>query len=122
MIRIKYELYTNDYWRNPQTKTFYSLSEFCDWIFECCDGNYKEKIFIPNPDRTDIWYDGPSRIEINRMWTQNNQVWIHQIESDAGIIFSDGKHTDGIKHWNETAKQMCRDLLVRRNKPSFNFA
>lgn len=121
---VRYEEYTNDYIRSNKTIMFDSISQFKDWIFNLCDGNYKKNIFIPIPERTDIWRDGPSRIEVNCMWTQNKCYWVHQIESgtwERKIYFSDGKFTDGTRHWNEDMKQLCRDLIERRDHPKFNF-
>lgn len=122
MITVDYELYTNDYCRKVQKETFRDLNEFADWVFENCDGEYKEKISIPDPDGKIFRPDElPYAIEVNRMWTRNNHLWIHQIKDSGVIIFSDGKHTNRTKHWNETVKSLCRTMLARRNNPVFNF-
>lgn len=121
MIHVKYEEYTNDYCRRYMDKRFYSLGEFEDWFFSMCDGKYEDKIFIPNPDRKDIWGDGPSRMEVNCMWTKNKCFWVHQIEDGVKIVFSDGKHTNGQRHWNEELQNLCRHMLERQKKPRFSF-
>ena len=122
MITVDYELYTNDYRRRFKKETFYNIQEFVDWIFKNCDGKYEDKISIPNPDTTIFKEDEmPYSIDVNRMWTRNDHLWVHQIRVDSTIVFSDGKHTNGLKHWNENMKQMCRDMLKRRSNPQFNF-
>ena len=121
MVTVKYEEYTNDFWRKEKKKEFGSIQEFIDWFFGLCDGKYKERISIPNPDRKDIWGDGPSCMEVNCMWTRNRSYWIHEIIEGGRIVFSDGTYTDRQKHWNEEIKQHCRDMMQRKNKPVFNF-
>ena len=123
MITVKYEEYTNDFIRQNKTKTFYSLSEFENWFFGLCDsGKFDDKIFVPIPERTDIWGDGPSRMEVNCVRTQNKCYWVHQIERNGAIIFSDGKFTDRQRHWNDETKELCRAMNQRKKKPVFNFA
>lgn len=124
MIIAKYEEYTNDYFRKHKTKHFPDLTDFENWFFDLCDGDYKKKISIPKPpdiDKHNIWKDGPSCLDVNCMWTQNKHYWIHQLERDGKIIFSDGKHTNNIKYWNDETKQMCRNMIERRNNPHFDF-
>lgn len=121
MVFVEYEEYTNDFCRNYMGKRFYSLSEFEDWFFALCDGKYEDKISIPDPDRKDIWGNGPSRMEVNCRRTQNKCFWVHQIENCGKIVFSDGKHTSGQKHWNEEIQNLCRHMLERKNTPRFNF-
>jgi len=104
MITVRYEEYTNDFIRRHLDKCFTSLRCFEDWFFELCDGKYEDKISIPNPDRTDIWGNGPSRMEVNDMWTRDKCYLVHMISRDGVIIFSDGKHTN-----------------QQKNAPTFNF-
>ena len=54
MVTVKYEEYTNDFWRKEKEMTFGGMQQFIDWFFGLCDGRYKDKISIPNPDRKDI--------------------------------------------------------------------
>lgn len=122
MIRVFYDEYTNDFWKPQQEKALCTLAEFKDWFFGLCKGKYEDKISIPMPDRTDIWKDGPSAIECNCMWEESKTYRVHMIMRDGAIIFSDGRHTNGQKHWNEETKQMCRDMIQRRKAPTFNFA
>lgn len=120
MITIKYEEYTNDYIRKYKDHTVPFLQSFEDWFFNLCDGDYSKKISIPDPKHS-VCKDGPYRMEVNCVWTQNKCYWVHQIMRDGKIIFSDGKFTSGQKYWNEDMKQLCSEMLKRKAKPVFNF-
>ena len=61
------------------------------------------------------------RIEVNNYRSLGYAYWIHKIEENGKIIYSDGKHTAGIKHWNDDTKQFCRELYQEVNHPTFNF-
>lgn len=122
MIIVKYEEYVNDYNRRHKTENFFSLGSFVDWVFNTCRGKYDEDISCPDPD-TKIFSanEMPYSIDINNMWSEGKHYWIHQISNEVGIIFSDGTYTSRQKHWNDTTKQMCRDIIARKQKPVFNF-
>lgn len=122
MVTVYYEEYTNDYNRRNKTKDFGSLAQFEDWFFGLCKRSYTEYIGIPDPD-TAIFRPSemPYALSVNAMWDDNCTYWIHMILRNNGIIFSDGKYTDRQKHWNDTTKDMCRQMLARRNNPTFNF-
>lgn len=122
MITVYYEEYKNDYNRKNETKNFFSLSGFEDWFFRLCKGDYKRDISIPDPDST--WFkptELPYRLEVNANRTDGCTYWVHMIRNSNGIIFSDGRHTNRQKHWNDDAKNMCRRMLERRNNPKFDF-
>ena len=122
MIKVYYEEYTNDYCRRDKTETFYGYDAFKDWFFNKCRGSYKDKISIPNPDSTIFKKDElPYSMEVNCMWEENKCYWIHKIEKDGKIVFSDGRHTNRIKYWNDDVRQMCREMLAREKNPQFDF-
>lgn len=118
MLYVRYEEYTNDFTRRYCDKSFASFDAFADWLFGLCDGLYEERISIPDPTRCRT---GPYRIEVNCYRAQNKCYWVHQIERDGKIIFSDGKFTSGQKHWNEEVQKLCANMIRRRNQPVFNF-
>lgn len=120
-MTIFYEEYTNDFIRSYKEKTVYSLKEFENWFFGLCKGRYKDKISVPDPDGQFCMKEGPYRMDVNCMWEENRHYWVHRIDSNGKIIFSDGKLTDGMKHWNEDAKQLCREIISRRDHPKFDF-
>ncbi len=117
MITVRYEEYTNDYIRRNTTKTFSSLGEFENWFFSLCNGSYEQDISIPDPRRSDI----PSGMEVRCYQTEGKCYWVHMISRDAGIIYSDGHHTDGQRHWNDETKSLCVEMIQRKKKPTFNF-
>ena len=121
MVTVYYEEYTNDYIMRDKQKTFMSLNGFEDWFFGLCKRSYKDYISIPDPDTTIFRPDEmPYSLDVNAMWTDNCHYWVHMIRNN-GIVFSDGRHTNGQKHWNDTTKDMCRRMLARRNNPQFDF-
>ena len=120
MIKVSYEEYINDYNRTYKTQAFYNLSEFVDWFFGKCKGKYNKDISVPDPD-SDIWRDGPSCMEVRAMWTEGRTYWIHMIQRDGGIIYTDGIMTNHQTHWNDETKELCRQMRKRRDKPMFNF-
>lgn len=122
MILVDYEEYTNDYCRSYKQKTLGDLTEFANWVFALCKGKYEDRISIPNPDTTIFTADEmPYSIDVNCIWEENKHYWIHQIKRDGKIIFTDGKYTNGIKHWSELMKSMCRNMLNRKANPQFDF-
>lgn len=120
MITVFYEKYYNDNHRNFKEESFCSYDQFIDWFFGLCDGKYSEDISIPNPDRW-AYMEGPRGFNCNCVWTKGFTYWIHMIKDGERIVMSDGLNTNGIKHWNNYIKQMCRDMIKRKEKPTFNF-
>jgi hypothetical protein len=112
MITVKYERYWNDYLRRFETKSFYSLSELENWMFDSIKRSYKNALRFPTSE--------PCRIEVAPSPT-SELIWIHLIETDGGIIFSDGEMTDKHKHWSEEVKKWLMHCEERKNKPKFNF-
>lgn len=123
MIKVKYEEYRADYDRRDKEISFYSLDEFENWFFGLCKGTYENDASVPDPDNAHgIWKDGPSCLKMNCRWIEGKTYWVHQISSSAGIIYSDGHHTNHQRHWNEEVKDMCRRMIRRKKNPTFNFA
>lgn len=55
--------------------------------------------------------------ENDSKWT----YWVELIEKDGAIIYSTGKFTNGICHWNDEIKQWLITCRERMNNPVFNF-
>lgn len=122
MIKVKYNKYYNDYRRFDEIKTFCSLDDFANWLFDMVQGDYKYKIWFVDP-YDDHMRDGKLHLDNSCIKSRDGdwQYWIEQIEKDGAIIYSTGKYTNGICHWNDEIKQWlvkCRD---RMNNPRFNF-
>lgn len=124
MIRIKYERYWNDLRReNNLTKTFYGLKELEDWLFNNAQFStiYKKiDVYFPVTEPTS-WKSNPEPSRIESTDNDGWSTWVHVIENDNGIIFSDGKYTAWQKHWNDEVKAWLKHCGERATKPRFNF-
>ena len=123
MIKIKYEKYRNDTIKFYEIINFNSLEEVADWLFEMVPGEYKRSMWFVNPDN-DRLYDG-DKVHLDGSCIKSNDgywtYWIELIEKDGAIIYSTGKFTNGICHWNDEVKQWLRICRERMDNPVFNF-
>lgn len=122
MIKVKYHKYYNDYRNSYETKTFSSLDELADWLFGMVKGKYEYKIWFTNPNE-DNMFDGKLRLDGSCIKSNDGEwsYYIEQIEKDDKIIYSTGKFTNGICHWNDEIKCWLRICRERMNNPQFNF-
>ena len=127
MIRIYYEEYYNDCRRTNHTRDFTSLQELEDWIFGQMRQKYSDKehgwlaMSFPVPEVAErVKSDGPWGIEFKPEYG-GVTYWIHKIERGHGIIFSDGKHTDGRKHWSKEVQEWLIHCKERQYNPQFEF-
>lgn len=124
MIRVKYERYLNDFCRKNEVKSFKDLSELEDWIFNQMQVDYTEDhrwMYFPTPKSVARYGgEGPGEISFTPTYGGEN-IWIHQIETGDGIIFSDGKFTAGKKHWSVGVQEWLIHCNERKKAPKFNF-
>lgn len=124
MVKAKIERYWNDFRRKDETMSFTDLAELEGWIFNQMQQNYvKERsaMSFPTPEAVErIGVTGPWSIEFCPKWG-GEEIWIHQIETPDGIIFSDGKFTVGHKHWTSEVKCWLTHCEERCRSPKFNF-
>lgn len=124
-IQVKYTRYANDFLKMTERKIFDSLEEVADWLFECCNGSYKKNMFFIDPDSTTVYLDGKLKLDSSYISVGPDDIgWSNLVEliiDDGIIIYSTGKFTDGICHWNEKVKQWLRDCRARQMNPKFNF-
>lgn len=117
MITVKYEEYHNDYFRKDHEHRFADLTELENWIFEQMQQDYSSKergwltMYFPVGEE-------PSRIQFAPKWG-GADFWIHQIENGNGIIFTDGVHTSGLKHWSSEVREWLRQCKERQYSPKF---
>lgn len=120
MIKVYYEKYWCDYHRKNETENFPNLETVADWIFGQMRQGYshmsfpREDKFI-SPDRI------PWAIEFSPEYT-GPSIWIHMMEQDGQIIFSDSRLTNGQSHWSKNVKEWCKECIERQKMPKFNFA
>lgn len=114
MITAKIVKYYNDYNQKAFDKTFENLDELADWIFDQMQLDYTKKPgcdFLTFPtDRFGKWY------EISVRPNYGGYVyWIHEIDSESGIIFSSGKYTAGKDFCAERCRSGSRNARSERN-------
>lgn len=124
MIKIKYQKYYNDYNNSYETKTFDSLESLADWLFGLVKGEYKRSMYFQDPNSKYI-YDNDGKPCLDSSCIKSNDgKWTYRvelIEKDGAIIYSSGKFTNGICHWNDEVKQWLIACRERRENPVFNF-
>jgi hypothetical protein len=104
-------------------KTFSNLTGVEDWLFNTAMRSSRgyENLYFPKTEPTS-WKKIPEPSRIETRDSNDWSIWIHRIDSDNGIIFSDGKYTCGIKHWNNEVKEWLKHCDERKANPKFNFA
>lgn len=118
MYTVKGEHYYNDFTRQNYTETFYSLEDIFQWLKKVSNnfngkyGNYFPRD-VDNPDRISA-VDGNSR---------GYEYWIYEIANDNGIVFANGRTTNGHKFVADKMKEWLVDSQRRleeiQNKPNF---
>ena len=125
MLTVKYERYWNDFFRKNEERSFCHLAELEEWMFGQMKQNYSGDTYtmsFPTPEKAKrIGETGPWNIEF-KPERGGETIWIHQIKSERGIVFSDGKYTSGQKHWSAEVKDWLRRCEERRKAPKFDFA
>lgn len=91
-----------------------------DWIFDQMQIDYTKKPgcdFLTFPtNRFGKWY------EISVRPNYGGYVyWIHEIDSENGIIFSSGKYTAGKDFCAEKVQEWFQKCEERKKHPKFNF-
>lgn len=90
MLNVKLERYLNTFWRKDEAKSFASLSELENWIFDQMQQDYSRNTWamsFPTPaSARNIHADGPWAIKFQPIPGETT-ISIHQIESSEGIIF-----------------------------------
>ena len=114
MIRITYTEYYNDYCKYSHEANFRDLTDLENWIFKQMKQKYQNNYYVMYFPET------PSRILFAPEST-GAKNWIHLIENERGIIFSDGKMTNGLKHQSEEVRQWLIHCNQRQNQPTYNF-
>lgn len=124
MLKIRMERHLNSCFHREDTRTFDTFAELEKWIFDQMQQDYtgyKMTLRFPTSEIAQCFHDdGPCRIEIHPT-PDGEQLWIHQIETPEGIIFSDGRYTAGKKFWTQEVQTWLTHCEQRRLNPQFNF-
>lgn len=124
MYHVKFQKYYNDLNYSYEEKDFSSLKILEDWMFDLVDGKYKDKMWFTNPDNQKCYPDN-EKLKLDnsciKVRTNFATYGIELIKKDKVIIYSTGKFTNGICHWNEDIKNWLRECRNRMMNPTFNF-
>lgn len=122
MIRVTYTKYRNDYDRKDEKISFYNLKELEDWLFNMKTGSYERNMYFTSPDRSH-YYDGKLQLDSSCISSNDGKydIWVQMIENDDGIMYSTGRYTNGICHWNDQVKDFLRSCRKRQKGNQFNF-
>lgn len=118
MLRIYYEKCNCGYHGDEEEKSFSSLVELENWIFDQMRQDYSDAdsgwhaMFFPNKEIDTICFT-PVRC--------GSVFRIHRIDNEHGIVFSDGRFTGGKKHWSSEIRQWLKQCHERQYNPHFNF-
>lgn len=116
MFKIKYEEYHNDYDRKNHEKKFLYLSDLEEWIFGQMQRDYTK-------DRMVLYFPGKDiggRVEFQPV-CGGATFWIHLIEDNDGILFSDGTYTAGQKFTHGDIQEWFDHCRERQEHPKFRF-
>lgn len=117
MITIYYEKHWNDLVCQEYSEEFHTLTGLENWIFEMMRQDYKgDSLTMHFPQGKE-----PSKISFCPEYGGPN-IWIHLVKEGSSIVFSDGRHTSGIKHASKTVQGWLAHCEERRRDPIFNFA
>ena len=114
MITAKIVKYYNYYNQTAFNKKFENLDELADWIFDQKPGC--DYLTFPT-NKYGKWYE----ISVHPYYG-GYTYWIHQINSETGIIFSSGKYTAGKDFCAEKVQEWLQKCEERKKYPSFNFS
>ena len=127
MLKVKFERYWDDnHCQNDSISFSGGLASLEEWIFsqmlrDYSGENGRHTMSFPTPSKVEqANASGPWTIKLYPSYNSPS-IWIHLIENDKGVIFSDGQHTAGKKHWSQEVKNWLTHCEERRHSPVFNF-
>ncbi len=113
MITIKYEIYYNDYNRRTNlTKTFQSLDDFGDWMLDHATP-YADFKYLYVDYADDYKQCGKVGKLESRNYDSDEDYWVYLVTNDDGIIYSNGKYTNGKNHVSKAMLEFLRKLEDR---------
>ena len=121
MLKVYGEHYVNDHNRRNVVYKFTDLAELEEWLFDQPEACYNMRFSVYKKGKNPAYSDLPFSINICLNKNRGVELWIHRIDNEEGIIFSDGVMTNGRKHWSKKVEDWCRHCDERWRKPTFIF-
>ena len=114
--RVFAEHYYNDRCRTDHVLFFDDLdNDFRKWLDEHYNGS---SLLVP-------WYQTRNGEDICRLdlGTQSDGGcwWIHEIDSNLGIEFTDGRRTNGKKHASKRIRCLLEEIWTEKQRPELRF-
>lgn len=123
MYKVRMEYYTNNYTRQHSDKWFDSLEEVFEWAKKKSrDFSAKRGYWFKGEKRDyTVDRDSVSRIEFATLEDRPfEEIWIHQIETEEGIVFADGYYTKGEKYCSKNVNKWLTECQEKaKEKPKF---
>lgn len=119
MIKIYYQ-FSKEHSSIKRLKEVYDFEELEEFIFKTATaGRTDDKKYMDIPTSKDY-------IHSINFWTgyDKGQCYIHKIENDKGIIFSDGTYTSNQKFISDGFLKFCNDCnykAINKIPPTYNF-
>ena len=98
MLKVYGEHYVNDWNRHDVAYEFANLKELEEWLFD----QPKQYHYMYFPICKEYSHY-PITVQLAEWSTL---LWIHRIDSENGIIFSDG--VKGKKYWSKEVEEWCK--------------
>lgn len=126
MIKIKYEIYHNDYNRRFEEKSFPHMSDFKNWMFESMNRPYVDSDGYKN------MYFLDEAVRVNRNIRVGDEIrfkpdrygahyWVHFVSVNNNIVFSNGKYTNGQCYISEGFKAFMKECQDKRDGKTIDF-
>ncbi len=126
MIKIKYEIYHNDYNRRFEEKSFTYMSEFKDWMFGSMNrpyvdsDGYKNMYFLDDAVRLNRKIRAGDEIRFKPDY-HGAHYWVHSVSDNNNIVFSNGKYTNGQCYISEGFKAFMKECQDKRDGKTQDF-
>ncbi len=120
MIKIKYEIYDNDYNRRYEDKSFGTMAEFKDWMFGLMNRPYVDSDGHKNMWFLDSVLDSPGRLDSSCRITIRPEwggasYWVYCVNDNNKVVFSNGKYTNGQCYISDGFKAFLKECQDRRD-------
>lgn len=121
MFTIYGEKYYNDFTRQNVRMSFHSLNEIYDYMKSISYG-FSDKYGNYFPTRRGDDYNWCGRISCSDKEDKlYRNFWIYKIENENGILYSNGRYTDGEKFCAKIVEDWLMDCRNKMENKKFSF-